>query len=287
MGTEKNENRDQNKKNRIFVLLPVFNEEHALPSLVPKIADVLEEMGRDYLIVICNDGSSDESGKVINSLREKYPIDAIEHKMNRGLWETVRDLFEKVAEISSDDDIAVRMDADDTHDPKYIPDMVKKIEEEGYDVVIASRFEKGGGQVGVSPYRASVSYGAQIFSRVMFGMRNIKEISCAYRAYRTKLIKQAIEVFGNNFIQLKGLGFTCSVEKLIKMKMLGAKIGEVGFVLRYDKKKSPSKMITSTTTLGYFILAILYNWPFGGWKQIYKEKIEEIKKRETKLMGTK
>jgi len=284
MVLEEKRNKEDGRKegNMIYVLLPAFNEGQSLPSLIPKIDDTLRKMGRRYKIIICDDGSEDGSGEIIKNLSEKYPIEVIEHKRNRGLWETVRDLFEKASEISQDDDILIRMDADDTHDPKYIPEMVRKIEEEGYDVVIASRFEKGGGQVGVSPYRSFVSYGAQIFSRIMFGMWGVKEISCAYRAYRAKIVKQAIEIFGNNFIQVKGLGFTCSVEKLIKFHMLGAKIGEVGFVLRYDRKKSPSKMITSTTTLGYFILAILYNWPFGGWKSIYKDKIKSLKQKEYK-----
>ncbi|MCX7734960.1 MAG: glycosyltransferase [bacterium] len=267
---------------RIFVLLPIYNEEPALRQLVQDIKSVMDKMGRDWLIIACNDGSKDNSGQILKELSQKYPMDIITHNMNRGLWETIRDLFERAAELSENGDIVVRMDADYTHDPKYIPEMVRKIEQEGYDLVIASRFEKGGGQVGLDPYRSFVSYMAQIFARIVFGMWNVKEISSAYRAYKAELVKKAISFFGNDFIQLRGLGFTCSVEKLVKMKILGAKMSEVGFVLRYDRKKSPSKMITSTTTLGYFILAILYNWPFGGWKTTYKNRLKELERKEIK-----
>jgi hypothetical protein len=91
----------------------------------------------------------------------------------------------------------------------------------------------------------------------------------------SKIIKKALRIYGNDFIQLKGLGFTCTLEKLIKLKIIGAKFAEVPFILRYDQKVSNSKMISSITTFGYFVITILYYWPFGGWKASYKEKIKK------------
>lgn len=51
----------------------------------------------------------------------------ITHKINRGLWETVRDGFERAAEICQPDDIIIRMDADDTHEPRYIPSIIDRL----------------------------------------------------------------------------------------------------------------------------------------------------------------
>lgn len=70
---------------------------------------------------------------------------------------------------------------------------------------------------------------------------------------------------------MKGLGFTSTLEVLVKLNMMGCKFAEVPFVLRYDMKESASKMVASVTTLGYFSMAILYLWPFGGWKNQYKK----------------
>ena len=86
-----------------------------------------------------------------------------------------------------------------------------------------------------------------------------------------KTLKHCIEVFGNDFIQLKGLGFTGTLEKIVKLKLVNAKIGEAPFVLRYDQKLSDSKMITSITTLGYIIMVVLFYWPFSGWRIKYKD----------------
>ena len=68
-------------------------------------------------------------------------MEIIKHRVNRGLGETIRDLFERAAAISSDNDIIIRFDCDDTHEPKYISSLIDKIRS-GYDVVTASRFEK-------------------------------------------------------------------------------------------------------------------------------------------------
>ena len=64
----------------------------------------------------------------------------------------------------------------------------------------------------------------------------------------------------------------------MKLKLIDATFSEVPFVLRYDQKKSESKMVSSVTTLGYLIMAFLYHWPFGGWRLSYKKKFHDWKK---------
>jgi len=73
---------------------------------------------------------------------QEMPIETILHKINRGLGETSRDLFERVAELAQEADLIVRLDCDDTREPEFIPTLVSKVRE-GFDVVIASRFEPG------------------------------------------------------------------------------------------------------------------------------------------------
>ncbi len=249
----------------IIVLLPAYNEEISFSPLIEKLTDVLNQIGTDFKIIICNDGSIDNTSGLLEGYSLKFPIEVINHSINRGLGESSRDLFERAVSVGKDGDFIIRMDCDDTHEPKYIPAIIKKLEQ-GYDVVVASRFEKGGGQMGVDGYRAFISRGANLFMKVFFPISGLKEYSCGYRGYRYSKIKEAINFFGNNFIQLKGLGFTCTLEKLVKLKLIGAKFGEVAFLHRYDQKKSESKMVSSVTTLGYLVMTILYHWPWGGWR---------------------
>lgn len=258
----------------IYILLPAYNEEKSLPLLIPKIDNIARSFKKECCFLICNDGSNDRTGEVLEGLAKTFPIELIIHKINRGLGETSRDLFERAAELSGPDDIIIRMDGDNTHEPGIIPSMFSKIEN-GFDVVIASRFQPGSGQIGLNTCKSIISYCANFFMKVFFPIKGIREYSCGFRAYRAKYIKMAIGFFENDFIQLKGLGFTCTLEKLVKLKMLGAKFTEVPFVLRYDQKRSRSKMVGSITTFGYFTMALFYHWPWGGWRLGYSKKIRE------------
>lgn len=262
---------------KVYVLLPAFNEEASIKNLLNKIDKILRSAFYNYEIIVCDDGSLDRTSEILMSQSKKLPITVVTHSINRGLGETSRDNFEMASKLSENGDVIVRLDCDDTHEPKFILKMIKKIEE-GYDVVIASRFEKGGGQEGVSKYRAFISYGANIFMKLFFPIKGVKDYSSGYRAYSSNIIKKSIRIYGNSFIQLKGFGFTCTLEKLVKLHMLRAKITEIPFTLRYDQKKSKSKMIGSLTMLGYIVMVILYYWPFGGWKKQMRSNSFDLKR---------
>lgn len=255
----------------IVVLLPAYNEEDSLPQLMPKLRKTLEQLGEEYRIIACNDGSRDRTQEMLERLSSEMPLEIIRHKINRGLGESVRDLFERASELVSDGDVIIRLDCDDTHEPEYLPAIVDKVRS-GFDVVIASRFAPGGGQMGVSAYRAFISRGANIFMKIFFPIAGLREYSCGFRGYRAGKIKEAVAFYGNDFVQLKGLGFTCTLEKLIKLKLIGARFGEVPFVLRYDQKQSSSKMVSSITTLGYLVMTLLYHWPWGGWRTAVRSR---------------
>ena len=205
-----------NELNMIVILLPAYNEEESLPRLMPKIKETLEKMYEEYLVLVCNDGSHDKTQSMLESHAQDMPLEIIQHKINRGLVSS-RDLFERASELTNKGDIIVRLDCDDTHEPEYIPSIVAKVRH-GFDVVIASRFEPGGGQIGVTGYRAFISRSANLFMKTFFPIPGLKEYSCGFRGYRAEKVQEAIDFFGNNFIQLKGLGFTCTLEKLIKLK---------------------------------------------------------------------
>jgi dolichol-phosphate mannosyltransferase len=255
----------------IVILLPAYNEEDSLPRLLPKLQQTLSGMGEEYRIIVCNDGSRDRTQSMLETYSSQMPLETIHHRINRGLGESSRDLFERASEIANAGDVIVRLDCDDTHEPEFIPSIVEKVRS-GYDVVIASRFAPGGGQMGVNDYRAFISRGANLFMKVFFPIPGLKEYSCGFRGYRAEKIKEAIAFYGNNFIQLKGLGFTCTLEKLVKLKLINARFGEVPFMLRYDQKQSASKMVSSVTTLGYLVMTLLYHWPWGGWRTSVRKK---------------
>jgi dolichol-phosphate mannosyltransferase len=253
----------------IWVVLPAFNEEASLSKLLTQVDATLRAHGDPYRLVVVDDGSRDATAKILAGLVPTMPLDVLTHPINRGLGETERDGFEFVAARCQTDDVIVRVEGDDTHNPEYIFSLVARLKD-GADVVNTSRFQPGGGQLGVDGYRALISRGANFFMQLVFPIQNVRDYSCGFRAYRARVIKDAIGIYGDNFIQLRGLGFTSTLEMIVKLDLLGCRFAEVPFVLRYDQKRSPSKMVGSTTTLGYLIMAVLYHWPFGGWRNQYR-----------------
>jgi dolichol-phosphate mannosyltransferase len=253
----------------IWAVLPAFNEEAALEKLLTRLDATMRAHGGDYRLLVVDDGSRDGTAAILDRLRSAVRLDVITHPINRGLGETERDGFEFVASRCGPDDVIVRVEGDDTHDPEYIFSLIARLDA-GADVVNTSRFQAGGGQLGVDGYRAFISRCANLFMQSVFPIENVRDYSCGFRAYRARVIQDALRIFGDNFIQLRGLGFTSTLEMIVKLNLLGCRFAEVPFVLRYDKKRSPSKMVSSTTTLGYLLMALLYHWPFGGWKRQYR-----------------
>jgi len=252
----------------IWVFIPAFNEENGILTLLEKVTAGLQ--GRDYKVVVVDDGSSDMTPLLLREVSHKYPLQVVTHPINRGLGETERDGFEYIAAHSKHDDIIVRVEGDNTHEPEYILDLIAKINQ-GYDVVNTSRFRPGGGQLGLDFQRKFISRCANLFMQTVFNIKGVRDYSCGFRAYRAGVIQDAIALYGNNFIQLKGVGFTSTLEILVKLKLLGCKFAEVPFVLRYDLKQGKSKMVGSITTVGYLLLGLFYHWPFGGWKSSYRK----------------
>jgi dolichol-phosphate mannosyltransferase len=251
----------------IWILLPAYNEQGDLPQLMQKMQKALE--GKDYRLVVVNDGSTDQTAEILAQSKGILNLEIVEHPINRGLGETERDGFEFIAWRAERDDFIVRIEGDDTHEPKYLFDLIEKLKD-GYDVVNTSRFQPGGGQLGVDAYRAFISRSANLFMKLVFGIRGVSDYSCGYRAYRAAVIKDALDIFGNNLIQLRGMGFTSTLEIIVKLNILGCRFAEVPFVLRYDQKKGGSKMVGSLTMLGYLMMGMLYWWPFGGWRSQYR-----------------
>ena len=265
----------------ILIVLPAYNEGKNLCSLLPKIRKEMTAAGFEYAVLIVNDGSVDDTGSVVREFAGHMPVILIEHRLNRGLGETIRDAFEKAAEMCRPEDVIVRMDADDTHDPKYVVDMVRKMEE-GYDIVVASRFLPTSSSRGLTSDRELTSRAANLLMRLCFPIPGVRDYSNGFRAYRAGLIRDAISIYRNDFIELKGLGFTGTVEKLVKLRRFRIRMAEVPFELRYDLKQGESKMFSRLTILGYLVLIVKNIYPWGKRVKGYIREIEELERSATK-----
>ena len=124
--------------------------------------------------------------------------------------------------------------------------MVQKILE-GHDVVIASRFRKGARVIGLSWVRKSLSVGASLMMRIVFPMKNVRDYTCGFRAYRAELLRKAFKEYGETFIDQRG--FQCMSDILIKLRRFNPIAGEVPMILRYDFKRGSSSMKVGQTVV--------------------------------------
>src|SRR3989338_3939264 len=140
----------------IYIVLPALNEEASLPSLLHGLRETLDETTTSYRIIVVDDGSEDQTARIVETFKRDMPVRLIRHDANQGLGVALRDGLRAALEEASDRDIIVTMDADYTHTPGLILRMVRMINE-GYDVVIASRYHPESRVCGVPLLRRTLS----------------------------------------------------------------------------------------------------------------------------------
>ena len=224
---------------KVLVTLPAYNEEESLPELLERIGESFADSGLPYEVVIVNDGSEDATVQIIKQYSLQMPIHLVNHDVNKGLGITIRDGLREAAERADERDIILTMDADNTHPPGLIPQMVQMIHE-GCDVVIASRFQSGASVTGVPFNRQLLSIGARLLFTVMFPTRGIRDYTSGFRAYRVSVVREAFEKYGDDFVG--ETGFSCMADILLKLRKQGCVFGEAPLCLRYDLKGGVSKM---------------------------------------------
>ena len=224
---------------KVFMALPAYNEEEALPELLERIGEAFADSGLPYEVVIVDDGSADETAKIASQMSFQMPIHLVQHEQNQGLGTTIRDGLREAVDRAGERDIIVTMDADNTHPPGLIDRMVRMIHE-GCDVVIASRFQPGARVIGVPIERHFLSVGARALFTMLFPTLGVRDYTSGYRAYRASVIRQAFAEHGDEFVGEKG--FSCMADILLKLRKQGVMFGEAPLRLRYDQKGGDSKM---------------------------------------------
>ena len=248
---------------KCFVILPCYNEEQNIKTLIPTIEKAIKPKML-YKIIAINDGSIDHTGQLLRELSNEYPILIIEHLKNKGLAETLEDGLSVAAELSREEDLIITMDSDNTHDPRYMLDMAKVVTEA--DIVIGSRYVKGGKQLNVPPHRMILSKAINKGIKLAAGL-HVKDATSGYRCFRAKTIKTLHKQFGKKFVESKG--FEISLELLLKLFWLNPVILEVPITLDYGKKGGRSKMKLFSTIKRYIALF------FGmrKWKKQLKNRV--------------
>lgn len=224
----------------LFAVLPAYNEAEDLPALLQRYRAVTASLREPLRVIVVDDASTDDT---VSRARAVPGLDLtiLRHERNQGLGGALWTGLSHAARwADGQDDIILTMDADNTHDPAYIPAIVEAIRRDGCDVVVASRYAQGGHEVGVPGYRKVLSHGAAWFYRTAYRLPNLRDYSCGYRGFRAAVLRQAFADLGAALIRERG--FQATGEIILNLRHYTSKFGEVAFDLHYEQKHGASKM---------------------------------------------
>ena len=224
----------------IFVIMPAYNEEENLGDLIPRIGRVLRGANLEYKILVVNDGSKDKTEHVLNDFAKNFPVEVLNHSVNKGVGAAYDTGLRNASSRAKENDVIVLMEADSTNDPSPIPLMAKKIFNDECDVVIGSRYHSKGGYYHFPLKRLILSKGANFVFRLLFPIKNVRDYTIFFRAYRAGILQKAFSFYGNEFITEKS--FVCNAAILVRMKRFNIRVEELPLEYRYDLKKGRSKM---------------------------------------------
>jgi dolichol-phosphate mannosyltransferase len=201
---------------RIMVVLPTYNEKENLPLITKALFD-LNIPGLEILVV--DDNSPDGTGQDAEALRSQYDkkITVLHRQEKNGLGPAYLAGFKQAIDLGAD--LIVQMDADFSHQPHYLHTMLELIQ--GKDVVLGSRFMKGGGvDKSWSPYRKFLSLWANRFYTPAILRLPVYDATGGFKMWRRDTLT------GMGLDRIKSNGYVFQVEMTYVAFRLGYSIGE-------------------------------------------------------------
>lgn len=201
------------------IVIPMYNEEQGAEKCVCAVCAALNLLPNQTRLIIVNDGSRDGTRDILTRLESEYSrLTVVTHAHNRGYGSALKTGTDQAARLGFD--YVLFMDSDLTNDPKYLTRFVPKMQE-GYDVIKASRYIKGGTMVGVPPWRVFISVVGNRVASALYGL-SLNDCTNGFRAIRTGILQQ---------MQLHENGFVIIMEELYQAKFLAKTFCEIPYTL--------------------------------------------------------
>lgn len=215
-----------------MVVLPTYNEAENLPL----ITEALLALPVDHLhLLIVDDNSPDGTGKIADDLADQHPDRiAVLHRLQKeGLGPAYIAGFKKALSLGAE--YIIQMDADFSHEPKYVPELIAKLDQ-GCDFVVGSRFSHGGSvDENWSPYRKLLSWFAnRVYVRLLLGVP-INDATGGFRIWRRETL------IGMDLDRVRSNGYVFQVEMAYIAIRLGFRAAEIPIYFP-DRKRGTSKM---------------------------------------------
>ncbi len=176
----------ENRSNSLTIVIPAYNEAEALPATVTSTLELCKS--RHWKLIVVNDGSSDDTSKVLDQYNDEPRIKVIHHKLNKGYGGAL-----KTGLMAVDTDYAVSFDADGQHQLTDIEKLFELLLEKDADLVVGCR----AGAKYTHWYRELGKWIIRKVAALMMPMP-LKDLNSGFKLYRTELVKQYIPLCPNS-----------------------------------------------------------------------------------------
>lgn len=217
------------------IVVPTYNEAENIKDLIIKIKDNLKSTDIFTRVLVVDDNSPDGTGKIVDDLMssinsESFILDCLHRPIKNGLGGAYMEGMKN--QLSYGASYIQQMDADFSHDPKYLTTLLKEIET--HDLVIGSRYVKGGGVLNWNLYRRFLSRVGNLFAMFILWMP-VNDITGGFNLYR----REVLEDIGLDSIKTPGYGFLLELKYQAFKK--GFRICESPIIFK-DREKGASKI---------------------------------------------
>lgn len=211
----------------IVVVIPTYNERENIIRLIP---EVLSRDGRIHVLIV-DDNSPDGTGAAVAELAAADErVHLLRRDAKKGLGSAYREGFSAALALGAR--IILEMDADFSHDPASIPELVAALEK--YDLVVGSRYLNGVSVVNWPIRRLVLSYCATLYTRLITGLR-LSDCTSGFKGFR----REVLESLDLNTIRSDGYSF--QIEMNFRCMEKGCRLGEVPIIF-IDRHAGTSKM---------------------------------------------
>ena len=234
---------------KIFVITPTYNEKKNIQELIEKIYNVNNQIN----ILVVDDNSPDGTHKIVENLKKTYKNLHLLKRLKKDGLGSAYIAGMKYA-LKEDADIIIQMDADMSHDPESINDLLNK--SKNYDLVIGSRYISGINVVNWPIHRLIISYGANLYSRIVTGLP-IKDATGGFKCWKREVLENI------NIHSIQSQGYSFQIEMTYRAWLKKYKICEVPIIF-IDRTVGQSKMNKEIMIEAFFMIPKLRFLKFFG-----------------------
>jgi dolichol-phosphate mannosyltransferase len=214
--------------NPALVCIPTYNEKDNLEGICRAVLNADSRVD----ILVIDDNSPDGTGMLADALAAKEPRIQVLHRVaKQGLGRAYLHAFRWA--LDRPYSYILEMDADFSHDPKYLPKFLDAAEQ-GADLVLGSRYVPGGGTVNWGAGRRAISKGGSLYARTILGIP-VRDLTGGFKCFRRKVL-ESLELD-----QVKSSGYAFQIELTYRAIKKGFRIAEIPIVFE-DRRVGQSKM---------------------------------------------